>query len=184
MNRREALRNSIKVGLGTLSIPSLSVLFESCGVSNEEVYKPINLSYKEYNLVWHISEVILPRTSSPGADDVGVAKFIDLLFSGYLRKEDTKKIIEGLQSFSKEIEKKFGKSYSELDANDQINELIKIDKKAKKGSFFKLIKNLILWGYFTSEGGMRSMDYKPVPGRHIPCTPLNEGTKYQVSNRW
>jgi hypothetical protein len=44
--------------------------------------------------------------------------------------------------------------------------------------FFKLVKELTLLGYFTSEpGATLALDYVPVPGRYDGCIDLKPGQK-------
>ena len=45
------------------------------------------------------------------------------------------------------------------------------------------MKQIILWAYFTSEVGMKSMNYLPVPGRYNGCITIDENEKNLVGNR-
>jgi len=58
-----------------------------------------------------------------------------------------------------------------------------LDKDKNPESFFKSIKKIILWAYFTSEVGMKSMNYLPVPGRYNGCISIDETEKNLVGNR-
>jgi hypothetical protein len=58
----------------------------------------------------------------------------------------------------------------------------KVDKEvAKKVAgtpFWRLMKELTLFGYFTSEqGATQALDYVPIPGRYEGCIPLKPGQK-------
>lgn len=58
----------------------------------------------------------------------------------------------------------------------------KVDKEvAKKISgtpFWRLMKELTMFGYFTSEqGATKALDYVPIPGRYDGCIPLKPGQK-------
>jgi Gluconate 2-dehydrogenase subunit 3 len=56
------------------------------------------------------------------------------------------------------------------------------DKTFKKGTmpnhYFALMKQLTLWGYFTSKEGMtKQLRYNPVPGRYEGCIDYKQGEK-------
>jgi hypothetical protein len=44
--------------------------------------------------------------------------------------------------------------------------------------YFSMMKQLTIWGYFTSEpGATRALRYNPVPGRYLACIPYKVGDK-------
>jgi hypothetical protein len=56
------------------------------------------------------------------------------------------------------------------------------DKNFKKeqmpNHYFSLMKQLTVWGYFTSrEGMMQALNYVPVPGRYEGCIDYKKGDK-------
>ncbi len=51
-------------------------------------------------------------------------------------------------------------------------------KKIEGTPFWRLAKELTLFGYFTSEqGATQALDYVPIPGRYEGCIPLKKGQK-------
>ncbi|HEV7781859.1 MAG TPA: gluconate 2-dehydrogenase subunit 3 family protein [Chitinophagaceae bacterium] len=55
------------------------------------------------------------------------------------------------------------------------------EKEKMPAHYFTLMKQLTLWGYFTSEDGMRkALQYVPVPGRYDGCTDYKKGDKVIV----
>lgn len=47
--------------------------------------------------------------------------------------------------------------------------------------YFTMMKQLTLWGYFTSrEGITKALRYEPVPGKYIGCVEYKKGDKIQV----
>ena len=51
-------------------------------------------------------------------------------------------------------------------------------KKLKGTPFWRLLKELTLFGYFTSEqGATQALEYVPIPGRYDACIPLKPGQK-------
>jgi len=58
----------------------------------------------------------------------------------------------------------------------------KVDKEVAKKiagtPFWRLMKELTMFGYFTSEqGATQALDYVPIPGRYDGCIPLKPGQK-------
>jgi gluconate 2-dehydrogenase gamma chain len=183
MKRREVLKKSVIAAAGIGALPNLFMLLESCGPERLTNYQPVFLSIEQYDTVWQIAELILPRTDSPGANDVAVAPYIDLLYSEFFGEQDLKKYETGLNTFMKNCMARFGKSFVELDENSQITILQALDKKENGTSFFKALKGFILWGYFTSEHGMKNLNYSPVPGKYEGCITIDNNEKIIVGNR-
>jgi hypothetical protein len=51
---------------------------------------------------------------------------------------------------------------------------INLEPDAPKPTFFKIIKSLTIFGFYTSEEiGRNVLSYDPVPGEYIACMPLN-----------
>ncbi|WP_341224738.1 gluconate 2-dehydrogenase subunit 3 family protein [uncultured Arcticibacterium sp.] len=204
MNRREALnRVAILMG-GAVSAPTIMALMEGC-TPKDTASTPFNLSADYQSLVAEIAEVIIPTTDTPGAKEAGVGPFIETMLRDCYsdaQGEHFKKGLEALESKSKEL----GGSFVSL-SNEQKTEVLKameaaastekeeakkvkeIDpetgkvkddgKSAEKVTpFFNIMKELTLFGYFTSEiGATQELDYVPIPGRYEGCIPLKEGQK-------
>src|ERR1700730_9179808 len=50
----------------------------------------------QYTTVTAIAELILPRTETPGATDVGVSQFIDLILTEWYNPEERIRFLNGL----------------------------------------------------------------------------------------
>jgi Gluconate 2-dehydrogenase subunit 3 len=54
-------------------------------------------------------------------------------------------------------------------------------KQTMPAHYFTMMKQLTMWGYFTSkEGVTKALHYLPVPGKYIGCTDYKKGDKLQV----
>src|SRR3569832_1926625 len=84
--------------------------------------------------------------------------------------------------------KKFSKKFMDLDAtqrstkktnqNKEQQENSKTKKPKDPNHYFRMIKELTLLGYFTSEVGCtKALRYVPVPGRFDGCIPYKKGDK-------
>ncbi|NJM26773.1 MAG: gluconate 2-dehydrogenase subunit 3 family protein [Bacteroidia bacterium] len=52
--------------------------------------------------------------------------------------------------------------------------LLTEEGRKQEGHYFSLIKDLTLWGYFSSEVGCtQALRFNPIPGRFEGCIPYN-----------
>lgn len=105
-----------------------------------------------------IADVILPRTDSPSATDVGVPAFINVVVS---------------ENYSDEDRATFVANLDQLDAAgiDEI-EAIK-DRKTEPARTYWKLKDLVIHGYFTSEPVMNDvLHYVVIPGKFDGAAPM------------
>lgn len=165
---------------GIVTLPALSVLLQSCNVENTSNYRPIYLSKDEYKTVWSLAEAVLPATDTPGASEAGVAPYIDLLFGEYFNKMIGEIHKADLNTLMNRCQETFGSGFPNLNIANQRKFLDELD--SGEDGFFPYLKNLMLWAFFTSEQGMKSMDYSPVPGKYEGCIHLEGNTNNRVGN--
>jgi len=131
-----------------------------------------------------LPEILLPKTDTPGAKDVGVPAFIDQVVKECYAKEDQDRFLQGLQKFDEDARAALGDSFvygkpaEQLafvkQQHDDAVAAIIADSKAKR-PFILMVKELTLLGYFTSEpGATQVLQYEPVPGAYRGCVPLQE----------
>lgn len=171
-----------------VSSTALSNFMISCNPSK----KKHNLSFfndEDYELISSISETILPKTNTPGATEVGVPDFIDKFIFHCFDDNGKKELKSGLQNFSDKCKADYGKNFLSLSNEEKHSYLMKhqqeaprtgmslwginLEPDAPKPTFYKQIKGLTLFGYFTSETiGKDHLDYQPVPGEFLACIPV------------
>jgi gluconate 2-dehydrogenase gamma chain len=175
MSRREAIRRAT-LFLGVAITPSLLTgVMQAAAAPGTVKAKPIYLSAKQFEIAGALAERILPRTDTPGALDVGVPAFIDLMYGKYLAAEDQKVVAAGLAEVEAASLAAHKKIFTQLTGGQQDAVLTAIAEasKTKTRTFFHQIKELTVLGYFTSEiGGKEVLHYDPVPGRFDACIPL------------
>ncbi len=204
MNRRDALnRVAILMG-GALSAPTLVALLEGCK-SADKTSVPFSFTDEYREIVAQFAEIIIPATDTPGAKEAGVGPFIETMLKDCYSEAQGAHFMKGLEAVVAKS-KELGGSFTELDAAKQVEVVkameadakteeenkkkeVQIDSetgKEKQGSaaeepvtpFFTLMKELTLFGYFSSEiGATQELDYVPVPGKYEGCIPLKEGQK-------
>lgn len=206
MNRRIALqRVSLLMG-GTLSAGTIMAVLGGCGneaTSTAETGALFQSS--EQQLVADIAEIIIPTTDTPGAKEAGVGPFIETMLKDCYSETQQKNFKAGLMRVEEEA-KKFGNSFVALSPEKQtevlkIMETLAMEEKSKVQEpknidvesglekrdantpetptpFFQLMKELTLFGYFSSEiGATQALAYDPIPKAYHGCIDLAPGQK-------
>jgi len=185
MDRREALKRTAWIMGGAVSAPVIMGILKGCTAKPTIDWKPVFLSSDQGVLVTQVAEIIIPKTDTPGAKDVGVPGFIDSIVKECFSKEDQDNFLSGLNAFDEEAKKEYGDPFAELDAKDQeafVKKLhdaaVKAEKEttpAPKRPFILAMKELTMSGFFISEAGSTQvLQYDPVPGAYKGCVPLKE----------
>lgn len=181
MNRRNAI--SAVAGLlgGTLVGGELLL---SCVPRAEKVNALFDKD--QLSLLDEIGDTILPATKTPGAKAAGIVDFMAMIVQECYSPKDQEVFLEGLSQVNAASNKKYAKDFTNLDAGQRTTLLTELDKeqhqymKQKKGGqrshYFRMMKELTLLGYFTSEvGATQALRYVPVPGRYDGCMPYKKG---------
>jgi gluconate 2-dehydrogenase gamma chain len=185
MDRREALKRTALLMGGVVSAPAIMGVLKGCKAKPGIAWKPEFLNEDQASIVSTVSEIIIPRTDTPGAKDVGVPSFIDKVLKEVYSKEDQDVFTSGLQAFNEGAKKEYDEDFNELDEEDQTAyvkkvhdaaiEAAKNENNEDKRPFILTMKELTLLGFFTSEAGAtKVLQYDPVPGAYHGCLPLSE----------
>jgi hypothetical protein len=184
MDRREALRKTAMIMGAAVSSSTVIAFLYGCKSRPDLTYKPVFFNEDQALLVSEAAEIILPKTDTPGAKDVGVPNFIDSLIKDCYTEEDQKKFMEGLNEFDQNAAKELGKKFIEASSEQQHDYLKKVHDEAvnaKKADskmpqpFILKFKELTMLGFFISEpGATQVLQYVAVPGSYKSCIPLKE----------
>jgi len=184
IDRREALRKTAMLMGAAVSASTVAAFLEGCKTRPDLTYKPLFFNEDQALLISEASEIIIPKTDTPGAKEAGVPNFIDTLVKDCYKEEDQKKFLEGLSEFDQNATKAFGKRFIEGSPEEQLGYLKKVHDEAvnaKKADpktpqpFILKLKELTLLGFFVSEpGATQVMQYIAVPGSYKSCIPLKE----------
>ena len=139
-------------------------------------------------LLNEIGETILPETATPGAKAANVGKFMVLMVNDCYTPEEQKIFTKGMAALQERSDKKYGKTFMELDTRQKTELLTALDQEQKEETknkqaqafvhYFRMMKELTLLGYFTSEVGCtKALRYIPVPGKYVGCIPYRKGDK-------
>jgi len=194
MTRREAIkRTSILMG-GALSATAIAGVMSGCQASGDPLWRPSFVTMDQAKMLDTITDIILPATDTPSATDVHVPEFIDIMLRDCYSKADQDLFIAGLVDLDKAAEVTFSKPFGKC-SDEESNKLItKLDENAFSGpvlsggegtgnKFYRILKELTLLGYFTSEKVMTTMlDYNSVPQKYEPCKEMTSETKVYVDD--
>lgn len=184
MDRREAITKVAWLLGGT--IVGAELFMSGCKSEPEKVKELF--SRDQINFLGEVSDTILPTTSTPGAKAAGVGPFMALMVRDCYTPGDQKIFTDGVTKLDDECKKSQGKKFLECDAKQRTAFLNQLDneqkayQKTKKekdsNHYFRMMKELTLLGYFTSEVGCtKALRYLPVPGKYNGNMPYKKGDK-------
>jgi len=167
INRRNAMGILARWSAGSF-IP-FSWLVQGCSYSSNP-----SLFNEEYQLLLaDIVEIILPETdASPGAKEAKVHHFIALIAEDCYGIERKDRIIVGLNQL-------LGDAFLDYSSEKKYEVIEQLDEEATAAThkiphYFKDLKSLTQWGYFSSKIGiMEGLRYNPIPGYYKGCIPYN-----------
>ena len=135
-----------------------------------------------------VADTILPATDSPGAKEAKVGQFMTVIVKDCYTQSEQKVFLEGMKKLNDASKEKNGKSFMDSTPEQRHDLLVLLDKEAKDymaakkkddpTHYFRMMKELTLWGYFTSEpGATKALRYVAVPGKYIGCMDYKKGEK-------
>ncbi len=183
MNRREAVQH-ISLLLGGTIVGSTFFL-NGC---KTETKSGNEFSNEDVAFLDEVSDTILPPTKTPGAKAAGVGQFMTVMVNDCYEPENQKIFHEGINKLNDAADKKYNSVFVKLSPEQRHEFLVELDKeqndymKNKKSEdpshYFRMMKELTLLGYFTSEiGCTQAMRYIETPGRYDGCVPYAKGDK-------
>ncbi|HXB45224.1 MAG TPA: gluconate 2-dehydrogenase subunit 3 family protein [Puia sp.] len=187
MNRREAL-SSVALLLGGTIIGAEAFL-SGCKAGESKLGASLNLTPNDISFLDEVGETILPTTaSSPGAKATKIGEFMRTIVNDCYEEKDQKIFLDGMQKLDAASNTKNGKSFLSSDDKQRHDLLVDLDKEQKEYAhkkkpedpthYFRMMKELTLWGYFSSEAGAtKALRYIAVPGRYEGCIPYKKGDK-------
>lgn len=192
MDRRDVLKyTAYLTGYAVTGSLSSAILSGCTPEPTAPSYVPVFFTAEEFGGISALAETMLPQTSTPGAGEVGVPAFVDVVLGKYTEAEDQQRIRTGLNSWLSGVATAAGKAYTELAAEEQNRLLNELDSSSKlaaeelaeqqlspeearsKAPWWLDMKSLMIGGYFSSEKvGTEILAYDPVPGSYQGCIPL------------
>lgn len=188
MNRRELLK---LVAATTGGVVIGGELFLAGCKSKDATVAGLSFSETDIAFLDEVAETILPKTTTAGAKEAEVGKFMTVMVTDCYEVADQKTFKEGMKKLDEACNKMHGHSFMKADATHRKELLISLDKEAKDylknkkpddpNHYFQMMKQLTLVGYFTSKPGVeQNFNYQQVPGRYDGAVPYKKGDKLFV----
>lgn len=115
MNRREAIQRVALLMGGAISAPAMFGVLNGYAKEPAADWKPSVLGKDELAVVVRVTDIMLPRTDTPGALDVGVPAFIDTMLKEVYSQEARNRYLEGLHEFDAAALKAHRKPFVKLE---------------------------------------------------------------------
>jgi hypothetical protein len=142
-------------------------------------------------LLDEIAETILPETSTPGAKAAKTGAFMALMVTDVYTDRSQQVFRDGMRSVDEACRSAHGTAFMEATPAQRLSVLEAIDREQKQvmdarvpalepepAHYFRMMKELALLGYFTSEiGCTKALRYIEAPGRFDPCVPHAPGDR-------
>ena len=191
--RREAIEH-VSMLFGGAALVGQSAMLSGCStpraVDDAATSDAVAALFTEDEIVLldEIADTILPETDTPGAKAAGVGPFIALMVTDTYSERDQRVFKDGLRALDDEARARYGVAFVDASPADRIALLERLDAEqfeymrrrapGEPAHYFRMIKELTLLGYFTSEiGYTQAMRYVETPGRFDPCVPHAPGEK-------
>jgi hypothetical protein len=153
------------------------------GLAGDAYATANGLGVRGRQLVDIATDIILPRTDTPGAHDVDVTGFIDRMLRDWASDAQRDRFVAGVAAFDADIVARTGQRLDTLVPAARIATIGAIDRAAylvpaaSPLPFIVALKTLTLAGYYTSEAGAsKELELNLVPGAYFPCAHLAVAT--------
>jgi hypothetical protein len=187
IDRREAIRRVCAL-LGGIALVAESALSAACEdrhavrSSGVGTFTPSDIAFLD-----EVADTILPETKTPGAKAAGVGPFMALMVTDCYEERDQRIFHQGMSQLDAVSRRMTGTSFRSAATNSRLAVLTTLDREQKSymdtkqpdqpNHYFRMVKELALLGYFTSEiGCTMAQRYVESPGRYDPCVSYEPGS--------
>jgi hypothetical protein len=196
IDRREAIRR-VSTLLGGIALVGEGALLAGCrpdrtpGGQSGAHFSPDDIAFLD-----EVADTILPATSTPGAKDAKVGAFMALMVADSYEPRDQQVFRDGMKQLDDACQAMHHASFVKATPPQRLAVLERLDQEQKTSMdareaaraangaeqpdtpahYFRMMKELTLLGYFTSEiGYTKALRYAESPGRFDPCAPYTVG---------
>ena len=191
IDRREAIRR-VSALLGGIALAASSGVLVACdraarsaaSASGAGSFTPADIAFLD-----EVADTILPPTDSPGAKAAQCGAFMALMVTDTYDPGDQQAFRAGMGTLEAQCRQAHGAGFLEATPAQRLSLLETLDREqlasrdapgaaALPRHYFRMMKELALVGYFTSEFGCtQALRYAETPGRYDPCVPYAPGER-------
>ncbi len=139
-------------------------------------------------LLDEIGDTIIPATDTPGAKATGIGSFMAMMVADCYDDAQHAAFVAGLVKINVASRERFGREFTAATPKERTTLLNELDAEQRKHTatkaagepahYFRLMKQLTLLGYFTSEiGATQALRFVEVPGRYDGNAPYQKGDR-------
>lgn len=185
MDRREALKSVAIIMGGT--VVGAQAFLTGCETKKDKAVNSLFFE-KDVQLLDEVGETIIPATDTPGAKAANIGSFMTMMVLDCYEEKDQQAFTQGIQTLQTNFEEQYDEEFMKASAEDRHAFLTALDKEQREYTltkeieapphYFRMMKELTLLGYFTSEPGCtQALRYIESPGRYEGCVPYEKGDK-------
>jgi gluconate 2-dehydrogenase gamma chain len=182
MERRDILRRAAWLLGGAISAPAALAILQGCSAKENAPAAATDLKIltaDQFAVVGEIAEIMIPKTQSSGAKDVGVPAFIDVVLAAVYDKDAQERFIAGYTQFVADA----GGSSQAFLGQEPAARVAQVQRSLEAAlagdrdpkPFILMVRELTLLGFFTSKAGINeNMTYEAVPTVYHGCVPVSQ----------
>lgn len=189
IDRREAIKR-VTALLGGAALVGGNALLTGCRSPRVAIapstFQPFTAS--EIAFLDEVADTILPDTKTPGAKAAKVGAFMAVMVTDCYDERDQQVFRRGMLELESASRAANGSTFMSATPAARLALLQSLDREQKAymdkkaasdpAHYFRMIKELTLLGYFTSEiGYTQAQRYVESPGRYDPCLPHTAGER-------
>jgi hypothetical protein len=190
IDRREAIRR-VTALLGGMALVGGSSLVSACERAQRGAAaargEAGTFTTRDIAFLDEVAETILPETKTPGAKAAQTGAFMALMVSDTYTEPDQAIFRDGVRKLDEACKAVHHAAFLDATPSQRLALLEQLDREQKAymdarheddtpAHYFRMMKELALLGYFTSEiGYTKAMRYAETPGRFDPCVPYTPG---------
>jgi gluconate 2-dehydrogenase gamma chain len=198
MDRREALRILALAPGVPLAPPGLLSLLREARASVGKQVPLRTLNPHQNATVEAVAEMIIPKTDTPGAADVGASQFVDLIVTEWYNDEERNRFLSGLADLDSRTQTACQKNFVDCAPGQREQALTALGEQmmqeaaairdsgyryrgstpAPDTNFYYMLRELVLTAYYTSEAGATGeLHFQIIPAEHHGCAPVESSEK-------
>jgi hypothetical protein len=166
MTRREILKYTSLLTGTAIAAPLMTSVLSGCHEGHTAVadYEPQFFSSEDFSFLTELIDVILPKSDSPAASEVGVHQLIDKMVAEVYDEPAQKAYQEQFSALKNGLADHQGD-----DLLTALNNLLTDTGSASRGALLTIKQQTVAYYLSTEEVSMNFLNYLPVPGEYEGC---------------